>query len=96
MVDKETKDVIDAQRKAYDLANSEEWNWAKGKLMSLVADISSISNVDPKADNLMVDIAAKQLAVETILEWIKEVEAEAFSYPHTQAVNEEDIIKRFD
>lgn len=96
MMDKETKDVIDSAQKAHDLTKSQDWQWAKEKLLSLVADISSIDNVNPNADNLVIDIAAKQLAVKTVMTWIKEVEAEASGYEHAQFVDEEEVVRRFD
>ena len=56
--------------------DSDDWKFAKDRLMSLVRDADSIRGIDKETpkDMLLIEIEAKKMAVGMILGWIDDIE----------------------
>jgi hypothetical protein len=77
----ETRNLLTKQEKVSNFVDSSEWDLVKACLTEKLADAGSILGLESKdADSLFKEVAARQLAVEIIREWLTEIEGIAVQY----------------
>lgn len=74
---------------------SDGYRWLKDRLMEKIMDLQSIMNVDGTPENVIIDLKARRMAVETLVSLIKHIEARAEQHSNNQVseVTEEIIIR---
>ena len=76
--DKETSDVLSDGDKLLDLVKSEGWGIAKRRLHESVLAINNILTISGKDPaNIAIELSARQVAIQTILDWINDIEGSA-------------------
>ena len=95
-IDKETQKVYKEGEKAYYLVKSEDWQWAKKKLLRKLSNLDSVRTLNKKED-LNQQIKVRNLAIDMILEWLDEIEGTAQQHSEQnkellKKVEEEDYI----
>ena len=94
----ETEKVLEEGEKIARFVDSEEWNLVKRGLNESISAAESILGIESKdQDSMFREVAAKQLAVEIVRQWIEDVEATVEQSRGNSAIMEnEDITKRFE
>lgn len=80
-LDKETKAVLDEGSELQSLVASDGWKIARARLRDNVLSIGNIMAItgdDPT--KIMAQLAARQIAVETILNWVNDIEGSAAQF----------------
>lgn len=94
-MDKETLAIQREGQMIEDFTKSEGWNWIKGQLISKIMDLQSIRNLDENPESILLDVKARNTAVDILEEVIKDVEGIASQHSNNKAqiyVQEEIII----
>jgi hypothetical protein len=79
----DTREVLSEGEKLHDLVRSEGWQLAKRKLLTEVADITNVLTLVTKGravNDMIVELAGRQLAAATVLDWLKGIEGDAEQY----------------
>lgn len=73
------------------MTQSEGWRLAKRVLFAKINDLNSLLGIDTgKSETILMEIGAKQMAVKTIIDWIKEVEGTADQHQsHKEVLDKE-------
>lgn len=99
--DKDTKKVIEDGEALKAMAESQGWGIAKRKLFLKVNDLVSILGIKAtNANEVMEEVASKQLASKILLDWVQEIEGDVAQYKgHKQTleqIQDESFIKYYD
>jgi hypothetical protein len=91
-------ETIQTQREGQliaDYVKSDGYRWLKDRLMEKIMDLQSIMNVDGSPENVIVDLKARRMAVDTLVSLIKQIEGRAEQHSNNQVseVTEEIIIR---
>ena len=78
-LDPETAEVHRQAEEVYNFTQSEGWQIARDKLYSRMNDVASILGIE-KAD--IESIASRQIAIEIITGWFKDIDSEVANYKH--------------
>lgn len=74
------------------LLNSDGWKSVYGKLTNRILDLQNIANLDmTKPETLSIQLAARTMAVEHIMAWLK---ADVFGFVEAAKVNAEQPIQK--
>jgi hypothetical protein len=77
-MDQETDNVQTTGQMLSDYIKSDGWHWVRDRLMEKIMDLQSIMNVETASVDLAFqDMKARRIAVETLLELIRDVEGTA-------------------
>jgi hypothetical protein len=79
----DTKKVLTQGEELHNLVRSEGWQMAKRKLLSDVANFTNVLTLETKnraVNDIIVEMAGRQLAAATVLDWIKDIEGSAEQY----------------
>lgn len=77
-LDKETLNVINDGEEIKRLVESIGWQLAKKRLVERIIDLQSVMNVaGDTAETVVIDLKARRIAVDLLLEWLKDVEGTA-------------------
>lgn len=77
-VDSETLKIITEGEKLENFVKSDNWVMVRQKLSDKIAELQSILNVpDGTPEEVMIQIAARQVAIHILLDWLKDVESTA-------------------
>ena len=76
-LDPETAEVHRQAEEVYNFTESEGWQIARAKLYSRMNDVVSILGIE-KTD--IESIASRQIAIEIIMGWFKDIDGEVASY----------------
>ena len=80
-LDKETYQLAKEQEKYKQLVDSDGWAEARKLLLDKLAEMTSVMNIETtNPEEILVEIGARQLARNVMLEWIQEVEGTAAQY----------------
>lgn len=74
--DPETQKVFEEGEKAMYLTKSEDWKWAKRKLLQKLSNLDSVKTLKEKG-NVALEIKARKQTIDIILEWLDEIEGVA-------------------
>lgn len=96
-MDKETQRVFREGEKAMYLVKSEDWQWAKRKLLQKLSNLDSVKTLKEKG-NIAQEIKVRKLVIDMILEWLDEIEGIAQQHLEQnkkllEKTEEEDYIK---
>jgi hypothetical protein len=93
-MDKETLQVQAEGQMIADYMKSDGYRWLKDRLMEKIMDLQSIMNVDGTPENVIVDLKARRMAVETLVSLIKQLEGRAEQHTNNSGnqVTEEIVI----
>ena len=91
-MNKETDQILTDGQALKDLIKSRGWGLLTAKFDNALDDIKSVMGLDMKSiktnDDLMAQIAARQIAVETIMGVLKEVVGEADQFEKNDTVKD--------
>ena len=95
--DKETIQILTEGTKATDIVSSETYAYLKDRFMEKLLDLQSIKNLpDGTPEQVVMDIKARNTAMEIILEVFKELEGKAEQYKGNQVeITEEFSIHKY-
>jgi len=98
-MDKETLAIQREGQMIDDFCKSEGWTWIKDRLSENILDLQSIRNINDKLspEEVVLDIKARNTAVEILLEVIRKVEGRASQHSNNNQVitTHEEIIVNF-
>lgn len=98
-MDKETLSINREGQMIDDFTKSEGWTWIKDRLTERILDLQSIRNINDKLspEEVVLDIKARNTAVEILLEVIRTVEGRASQHANNNHLTEihEEIIVNF-
>lgn len=72
-LDPETQRVFKEGEKAHYLTKSEDWNWAKRKLLQKLSNLDSVKTLKKKG-NILQEVKVRQMTIKLVLEWLDEIE----------------------
>lgn len=88
-MDSETKKVIGEQKGLQSLVSHESWGVARQKLIDKILDLQNAFNIlDVDEKSMFIDLKARKIATEILVEWLREVEGTA-----QEAVENKDLIQ---
>ena len=77
--DKQTMKVMKEGEQLLRLVEDEKWMTAKRLLYKQILEVGNILAIETK-ENALVELAARQMAITMVFEWIKEVEGSALAH----------------
>lgn len=94
--DPETQRVFKEGEKAYYLVRSEDWKWAKRKLLQKLSNLDSVKTLKEKG-NIPEEIKVRKRVIDIIIEWLDDIEGIAEQHLEQnkdllEKVEEEDYI----
>lgn len=75
--DKETQKVYNEGEKAYYLTKTDDWDWAKKKLLQKLSNLDSVKTLKEENKDIALEIRSRKQTIDIILEWLDEIEGVA-------------------
>lgn len=93
-IDKDTEKVLQEGEMVANFVESDGWRWARDRFLELVKENESVLGIKMGKNwqDVVVELGARQLAVQIVTEWIAQVEGRASQHKN----QERDLVKKED
>lgn len=77
-LDRETAEIVRSEKNIEDLCKHEAWPQVRQKFTDKVMDLQSVRNIsEGTPEQMVIDMKARLLAIDILLEWMREIEGSA-------------------
>lgn len=77
-LDNETAELVRSEKNIEDLCRHEAWPQVKTKFIDKVMDLQSVRNIaDGTPEAMVIEMKARLLAIDVLLEWMRDIEGTA-------------------
>ncbi len=95
----EEQKIADTKIKINTFVSSSEWQVIRQTLIDKIMDLQSVMNIDNDSspEIIVIDMRSRKIAIEILLEWLKDIEGTALEVRSTPKVVEDlDYIKNYE
>jgi hypothetical protein len=81
-----------------DYVKSDGWQYVRDRFTEKIMDLQSIMNVDPDPNNVIVDLKSRKMAVDILMDLIRDIEGRASQHENNSPIlttQSEEIIVQY-